>query len=151
MESGDSDGDSDGRASCVGGFKTGDHDGGALSSSSSSDGAIEESAQLTRMPSLAWEYPLTAREKQERVLLLYGKEELLANWQVRHSEKLAERLRMQVTTLNNNGTRLRHERGELRKEAAALRSENQWLRECIRDLVLRLQQQPQTQQQPQSP
>lgn len=83
-----------------------------------------ESADLGGFLCRGWEYPLTAAEKKERVVLLYEKEQVLAEQQVHHSDQ-----------------RARHgeeEAKRLTQDMLELRFENRRLADLVRDLQLQL-------------
>lgn len=147
--------ESDGGDSCAAANAfSGGNLGASCSSDSCADLACADShvyrvkigARLVAAPTSPWEFPLSAAEKQERVLLLYDKEASLANRQLRRSERVVAHLRAQVAALRGSQSRWHRERRTMRKEAAALHSENRRLHERVGDLLLQLQQQQQLQQ-----
>mmetsp|Transcript_87985 Transcript_87985/g.278184 ORF Transcript_87985/g.278184 Transcript_87985/m.278184 type:complete len:216 (+) Transcript_87985:88-735(+) len=102
-------------------------------------------ADMVAAPTSPWDYPLSAAEKQERVLLLFDKEASLASRQLHRRERHIADLHAQVAALHGDRACRRRERRSLRREAAFLRSENGRLHERVGELLLQLQQ---LQQQP---
>jgi len=129
-------------------------------SSDGEEGAIREvgmAAMASRLPTGAWEYPLSVAERKARVLMLFGRNEVLGDCQIRRGERLAEKLRAQVRLhrrdmqrLRDDADRLRRERNDVCGKAAALRSENSELKEKVRELQRRAQQQSQSEAPPAS-
>jgi len=85
-----------------------------------------------------WEYPLSASEKQARLLMLFGRGEVLSEKQIRRGERRMERLRAQVRLMQESEKQLKRERRTLCDEAATLRNENKDLRRQVSDLQRRL-------------
>lgn len=83
-----------------------------------------ESADLGGFLCRGWEYPLTAAEKKERVVLLYEKEQVLAEQQVNQSNQRA-----------HHGE---EEAKRLAQDVLELRFENRRLADLVRDLRLQL-------------
>lgn len=99
------------------------------------------------LPTGYWEYPLSAAEKKARLLLLFGRSEVLGERQIRSGERLAEKLRAKVRLHRTDNERLlgeverlRRERKDLCGEAANLRSDNRELKQKVRELQGQLQQ-----------
>lgn len=116
--------------------------------SSEDDSPLDEEASALVAASFssghAWEYPLSAAEKKERVMLIFGRTEALSERHIRRCERREERWRAQVRLHRQDNERLRRERSDLCQEAASLRKENRELREKARDLEKRPYQSQQT-------
>mmetsp|Transcript_87986 Transcript_87986/g.278191 ORF Transcript_87986/g.278191 Transcript_87986/m.278191 type:complete len:162 (+) Transcript_87986:88-573(+) len=60
-------------------------------------------ADMVAAPTSPWDYPLSAAEKQERVLLLFDKEASLASRQLHRRERHIADLHAQVAALHGDG------------------------------------------------
>lgn len=119
-----------------------------LAADSESDAESTE-ARLFASSGLAWEYPLSTAEKQERLLLIYDQEDALVKLQLRLGERLAARMRRKVSKLHSGASSLRQQREDLLTKTVVLERENDALRQRVDELELKFQrlQQEQHQQQ----
>ncbi|CAE8657279.1 unnamed protein product [Polarella glacialis] len=115
--------------------------------STDSEAELTDEEYILSAPGWSWEFPLTAAEKQHRVLLLYDKEKAVVARERRSVEGQAAKLRTKLDAARSSNRHLKRERQAFYEESLRLRAQNEKLNDAMQELLIAQRKEHQQQEQ----